>query len=234
VRSRSRLDFDYFDIAEGTTGACTDSFAVSVGSSRTYTTLCGTLTGHHVYLETGRSTSAQTLTFTVASSATWKILVTQIECNAYWKAPSDCLQYYTGLSGSFKSLNYPVQIQSLQYRICFRREPGYCGIGYAPVQGSTTDTFIVETTATALNGASAYAKEAWIIIPGSIAESYSGSILAAGASHVDTSDTVIVQTGTTFGIDVLTTTTTQAANLGFHLSWIQQPCTLSAGVAEIA
>ena len=40
------MDFENFDLTESTTtGACTDSFAVSVGSSRTYPTLCGTLTG---------------------------------------------------------------------------------------------------------------------------------------------------------------------------------------------
>ena len=77
-----RLDFDSFDLAESsTTGACTDSFEVTVGSSRVYPVLCGTLTGHHIYLETGRSTSAQTLSFTVASSATFKALISQIECS---------------------------------------------------------------------------------------------------------------------------------------------------------
>ena len=42
-----RLDMDLFDITETTVGACTDSFDVTVGSSRAYYTLCGTLTGQH-------------------------------------------------------------------------------------------------------------------------------------------------------------------------------------------
>ena len=42
-----RLDFDNLDITETTAGACTDSFAVTSGSSRVYPTLCGTLTGKH-------------------------------------------------------------------------------------------------------------------------------------------------------------------------------------------
>ena len=47
-----RLDFDSFDITDGTTGSCTDSFDVTTGSSRSYYTLCGTLTGQHSKLFT--------------------------------------------------------------------------------------------------------------------------------------------------------------------------------------
>ena len=44
-----RLDFDNFDITETApiTGACTDTFDVTSGSSRDYFALCGTLTGQH-------------------------------------------------------------------------------------------------------------------------------------------------------------------------------------------
>merc|ERR1719225_730195 len=56
-----RLDLDNFDITEGTTGTCTDSFGVSVGSERVYKDLCGTLSGQHIYLETARKTASQTL-----------------------------------------------------------------------------------------------------------------------------------------------------------------------------
>ena len=43
-----RLDMDAFDLTEtSTTGVCVDSFDVTVGSSRDYYTLCGTLTGQH-------------------------------------------------------------------------------------------------------------------------------------------------------------------------------------------
>ena len=44
-----RLDFDNFDITETTpiVGTCVDSFDVTSGSSRTYYTLCGTLSGQH-------------------------------------------------------------------------------------------------------------------------------------------------------------------------------------------
>ena len=103
-----RLDFDNFDITETTpiVGTCVDSFDVTSGSSRTYYTLCGTLSGQHskfpiktiwdilkhsdffyfsVYLETGRKTTDQVAKFTIGTTstvATWRIKVNQIECSS--------------------------------------------------------------------------------------------------------------------------------------------------------
>merc|ERR1712241_366087 len=53
-----RLDFVDFDLGDAGTGACTDTLVVTSGSGRTYPTLCGTLTGQHLYTETGCVTSA--------------------------------------------------------------------------------------------------------------------------------------------------------------------------------
>ena len=51
-----RLDLDAFELAyTSATGACVDSFAATVGSSRDYSILCGTLTGEHIYLGKNRS-----------------------------------------------------------------------------------------------------------------------------------------------------------------------------------
>ena len=101
--------------------------------------------GYHIYLETGRSTSAQTLAFTIASTTgvTWKIRVSQIECFAPYKAPSDCYQYFTGVSGNVQTLNFAggVVLRNQQYLSCIRQESGYCGIEWKPTQSSTTVTF---------------------------------------------------------------------------------------------
>ena len=109
-----RLDMDTFDITDAAAGTCTDSFDITVGSSRDYYTLCGTLTGQHskllfwyafiscgvfskirqisflplVYLETARQTTSQTLSFTIATASTvsqWRIKVSQIECYSRMK-----------------------------------------------------------------------------------------------------------------------------------------------------
>ena len=101
-----RLDFDNFDITETTpiVGTCVDSFDVTSGSSRTYYTLCGTLSGQHskflvetlrsnfnqqwlflVYVETGRATTDHVAKFTIGTTstvATWRIKVNQIECSS--------------------------------------------------------------------------------------------------------------------------------------------------------
>ena len=93
-----RLDFDMFTTAVTATGGCTDTLAFVTGSSQPVPGICGQNSGQHIYLETGRSTADQTMTFTVGTggSATYKIKVYQIECYSSAKAPSDCLQYYTG------------------------------------------------------------------------------------------------------------------------------------------
>ena len=123
---------------------CTDSFDVTTGSSRNYRTLCGDGTGQHVYLETGRGTTSQTLTFTIASTtgSTWKAKVSQIGCYEKWRAPSDCYQYVTGLSGRVQSFNFgSVPIRNQQYAVCVRKENGYCGINWKATQGLTPDSF---------------------------------------------------------------------------------------------
>ena len=83
-----RLDFDNFDLTETSTnvGTCVDSFDVTSGSSRDYFKLCGTLSGQHIYVETGRKTTDQTLSFTIGTTstvATWRIKVNQLACYRY-------------------------------------------------------------------------------------------------------------------------------------------------------
>ena len=83
-----RLEFDNFDLTETSpvVGTCVDTFDVTSGSSRDYFKLCGTLSGQHIYVETGRKTTDQTLSFTIATTstvATWRIKVNQLTCYRY-------------------------------------------------------------------------------------------------------------------------------------------------------
>ena len=152
-----RLDLDTFNLASSTTdGSCTDTFAISVGDMD-YPDLCGINSGQHMYLETDRATSSQTLTLTVAAttgSATFKIKISQIPCFANYKAPSGCLQYYTGRSGRVKSFNRSngKMLYNLRYSACVRREPGTCGISWAvtsTTEYSPLDAFQLSATASA-------------------------------------------------------------------------------------
>ena len=78
-----------------------------------------------VYFEQGRVTTTSTVSFTIATGGTWKILVSQIECSSLARAYPGCNQFFTGLSGTFNSYNWPtVQLQSKNHNICVRKELG--------------------------------------------------------------------------------------------------------------
>lgn len=75
----------------------------------------------------------------------WKVKISQIPCNAQYRATDSCLQYFTGMSGRIKSFNYGdpslvnteymeygMQLSAQEYSICMRAEEGFCGIVYVP------------------------------------------------------------------------------------------------------
>lgn len=159
------------------TGLCettADTFVIVAGAGAgtriTPPTLCGTLTGDHIYIDAGAelTTTAATLTFTTATanSGTWRVKVSQIACSSENKAPAGCLQYYTGVTGTIKSFNWVdgsgacaatggCHLQSQDYVACVRKEKGMCSIQYSPTQltiaankafelGSTIATSIVD------------------------------------------------------------------------------------------
>ena len=88
-----------------------------------------------VYLESGTSTVANEITFKTTTSTgnrKWRVQIIQYECESLYKAPPDCLQYHTGVSGTFSSFNFGnIMITSTSYVICIRQELGYCNIGYS-------------------------------------------------------------------------------------------------------
>merc|ERR1712106_1077232 len=62
-----------------------------------------TMKGYHMYTEFG-TTSTDTIKVTLTygsttTAKTWNLLVRQISCDATWKAPTDCAQYFTGSTG---------------------------------------------------------------------------------------------------------------------------------------
>jgi len=106
-------------------------------------TLCGTLTDQHVYIDSGRATTAATLKFTLATSESnsWRIKVTQIECWNPTRAPPGCLQYFYGERRyNVQSFNWDgtsscstgCLFDEQSYTICYRPEKGTCGIQYSP------------------------------------------------------------------------------------------------------
>ncbi|XP_059089302.1 uncharacterized protein LOC131885302 [Tigriopus californicus] len=110
--------------------------------------VCGTLTGQHMYLETGTSGNAGTLNIAKGSDAgnrNYQIKVTYFTCNNLAKAPAGCTQYFTGESGSFQSYNYQggKLLQSMNYNHCFRQEEGFCRLQISEATEMTPDPFFL-------------------------------------------------------------------------------------------
>lgn len=116
----------------GSIGQCTgDSITVTSPSGYAITPLCGTLSGTHMYVETARQVPGATIQIQTSADQTinrsWKIKTISLECETAFKAPTDCLQYLTGVSNSFTSFNFGNRmIRNLQYDVCIRPERGYC------------------------------------------------------------------------------------------------------------
>jgi len=133
-----RLDFATLVIGTpdaataGSIGQCTgDSITVTSPSGYAITPLCGTLSGTHMYVETARQVPGATIQIQTSAvqttSRTWSIKTISLECETNFKAPTDCLQYLTGVSNSFTSFNFGnLMIINLQYDVCIRPERGYC------------------------------------------------------------------------------------------------------------
>jgi len=164
---RLRFDFIKFEIAgpysvdmtstnEGSVGDCNDdAFTVTSGGNTGSPMICGTNTGHHLYVDVV-NTLCSIASFTYGSGSTstrqYDIRVSQYECHDEIGGPSGCLQYYTATSGTLATFNYPIGATSLTtsgtgqtthlsdhvYSICIRRASGYCSVCYVPSFRSTT------------------------------------------------------------------------------------------------
>jgi len=158
-----RLDFETMTGYTVTTaGACTAKFEATGDTGYNPPAICGTNSGFHMYVEFG-ATSSDDIELKSTFDATakqWNILTRQISCTAKWKAPPDCVQYFTGVTGSIKSYNFGNQIlQTQEYSNCIRQEKGYCRVSFAENSINTPDAFDLDTvtggTATAGGGSPA-------------------------------------------------------------------------------
>jgi len=225
-----RIDLDTAVFASPTTaGACsTDHSVVTTTTFRPTTTICGTLTGQHLYIETGKAAAAATITITTTGTTTtrmWKYRVRTIECDSAMLPSKGCLQYFTGVGGDIVSLNgnhatAPHMITNLNYNICFRQEAGYCGMQLTetdPLDVTAPDSFHLDATTTATLNACTLT---CLLIDGN---RYGGSHFSASTTGDVVSGPVTI-TDTPFRVGVFTTGT-QAAGTLFKLTYSQTPCT---------
>ena len=91
-----------------------------------------------MYIETARANpTGATVTVTTGQTAfdrRWRIKVGYIDCFAIRRAPTDCLQYFTGVAGNVMSFGWTAQqVLTLNqaYTSCFRQEIGFCAIEFS-------------------------------------------------------------------------------------------------------
>merc|ERR1712064_41077 len=118
-------------------------------------TICGTNTGYHMYIEFGTmSTDSITLTNTWAAAGlttakNYNILARQIRCTDTFKAPPDCVQYFTGITGTVENYNHQggQLLNSQNYQNCIRTEKGYCRIQWRQNTATVPDPFQLSNNA---------------------------------------------------------------------------------------
>lgn len=166
-----RLDFSTFVIAgPGNTDEsittilgtnCVDTLQITTTDVATWQstptgTLCGALTGEHLYVDlTNTATDTATITLVTAATATvtpavalrsWDIKTSQIECFATYRAPNGCQRYFTEDYGKIISYNFyevtgapakatgaqnaGIELPLQRINTCIRRSKNMCCVEY--------------------------------------------------------------------------------------------------------
>ena len=82
------------------------------------------------------------------------------------RAPTDCVQYFTGISDTVQSYNFGQQLQGQYYQNCIRTAKGYCRIRWQQNSATTPDTFQIDLAA---NAATAIAVGGSTLVAGGLA-----------------------------------------------------------------
>ncbi|XP_059086803.1 uncharacterized protein LOC131883364 isoform X2 [Tigriopus californicus] len=170
---RIRFDFTTFSIAGpvnglientnaagGAIGDCTmDQFSVTAPGGVGSPVICGFNMGQHMVVDA--SDQCHEAVFNFGGSAmtprSWDIKVTQFACNEEMGGPEGCLQYFSAVSGTISSFNFPTSSSAVSssvthlsgqdYRICIRRSAGYCAICYVPNFADAVTSLVASTQA---------------------------------------------------------------------------------------
>jgi len=248
-----RLDFLAATLQQpSTVGVCTNmQLIIASGStSQSFTTnppqLCGTLTGQHLYVDSGRASSAATITFSIDTAAanSWRVKVTQIECWNPSKAPEGCLQYLYGANRhTVKSFNWDgstacssgCMLHDLEYQTCFRPEKGMCGQSFTPTIVSTgKDAFQLGNEAEVAEiGRDGECAESYLVINSIevVAVSHRDGVFCGDhlnfAEDATDSGTIEAQTSNPFQFMTVAQETLDAGTAGYSLDVQQLACSPS-------
>jgi len=227
----------------GANGRCggTNGDSIVIASPSTdivgFESLCGTLTGHHIYIPNSGLNDAATITITIGQGVfgrRWRIKTTRIECTNPSRAPEGCLQFFTGIGGQVTSFNFlevnPITIRNLLYSVCIRAEKGFCSLNVAQtrnVVGAVPDSFNLQDTGAAVGAAAGVGTAACVTTAPAEFVGIGGNLfcgaLLAGANN-DATAGVITLNSLPFRITVATDAGVRAENTGFDLTYRQLPC----------
>jgi len=237
-----RLEFQtgVFNQPTASTGNCgSDTVQITdaaKGTTQTIT-LCGTLTGQHLYLDNnGMANMVNQIAIsidTAAFSRSWKILVRILEVGDpdIEGRSTGCLQWFTGETGritSFNHLNSAAQgniIGGLNYAICIRPD-GKKGCVDFRESGGTVDSFRLDgghNSNTDTDSEVGGCTNTFLTIPNTAVKTpiYCGAKLAA--TDAQTQNSVVRSTG--HQINFVSTTTGRAStSSSFDLMYQQVEC----------
>ncbi|CAK9801472.1 hypothetical protein ANTQUA_LOCUS2856 [Anthophora quadrimaculata] len=240
-----RLDFLEFSLASpNASGICDYDVLLISGSGTSVPRICGENANQHVYIDFNGDTPI-TISIDTNSQYTtdrrWNIRIQQLPCDATYKAPNGCLQYYTSVSNIVSSFNYGTtqnprapeigtrQIANTNYGICIRMAQGYCSIEWSQasmtsfsVSGDTGsfDPTIIGTAFAAESGTSC--TKDFVIVPhpyengiANNTERFCGNGFTTKTSYSKPFVLYVVTNGDEDG---------EIENKGFSLKYQQIPC----------
>lgn len=226
-----RIDFQDVTLTQpvAATGCATvDRITITGGAQPNPPVVCGHLDGQHIYVSTGKQTTAATIILTkVGTTAShWKIRTREIECASNVLPPDGCTQYFTGTSGVIKSFNAdaasatppatPLTISGVAYKICMRQEDGRCTMNLSETRPEAApNSYLLDGVATASTVCTN--PGTCLIIDGA---TYGGSVFSAVNGDVISG---VVTANAPFEVDVFSVGA-QVANSLFDLTYRQIPC----------
>merc|ERR1712223_1223984 len=217
------------------TGNCGSDTVTTMDAAKGTTqalTLCGTLTGQHLYLDNnGMANMANQIAISISTatfSRSWKILVRILEVGdpSIEGRSTGCLQWFTGETGritSFNHLNDNAQgniIGGLNYAICIRPD-GTKGCVDIRESGGTVDSFRLDSAQSATNSKVGGCANAFLTIPNTSVKTpiYCGGKLAATDAQSEAS--IVRSTG---HIIHFLSSTSNIGQSSFDLMYTQVEC----------
>ncbi|XP_066949388.1 uncharacterized protein [Macrobrachium rosenbergii] len=227
-----RLDFETLVLAgpNGQSICREDKLSVLSPADGPSVIICGTNSGQHMYVEMGRGQGSARVSIGLTSSSMdrgWRIRVSQIACNSPYRAPENCLQYFTDYTTTIQSFNFKNitgvhQIGGLQYTICIQAKEGVCGVRYTANAFSISGNGAAAAGPAALSGDKSCIKD-FLMIP---TLSQPPSTATSPDRYCGTSFAERSTFSKPFQIRVVTDEdeTGDTENSGFSITYTQIPC----------